>query len=306
MTHQAVVLVTGGTGFLGGHVVPLLLSKGYQVIVVKRPGGNLGRLSSVQKDNRLSFVEYPCDIKECFEKNPPDFVIHLATCYGRGHDSFADVPLANLVMPLDVLELSLNHSVKAFLNADTFFVGTLGLPPKEKSYITTKKLFLETAQEMMKNTDLKFANLRIEQMYGPGDGMSKFVPSVLKALLNNQSSLDLTPGEQRRDFVYVEDVARAFVLAMESYGSLASFEEFQIGSGESLSIKDAVVLMKKLTGSVTDLKWGALPYRKHEIMDSKAMIAANQKINWKPNYSFNDGLVATIKDLTTLYGGTTV
>lgn len=305
MAHQPVVLVTGGTGFLGAHLVPLLLSKDYQVIVVKRSGGNLGRLS-FQKHNQLSFVEYPRDIKECFEKTPPDFVIHLATCYGRAHDRFADVPFTNLVIPLDVLELSLNHSVKAFLNADTFFVGTLGLPPKEKSYITTKKLFLETAREMIKNAGLKFVNLRIEQMYGPGDGASKFVPSVLKALLSNQSSLDLTPGEQRRDFIYVEDVARAFVLAMESYESLATFEEFQIGSGESLSIKDVVILMKEITYSTTDLKWGALPYRKHEIMDSKAATALNQKINWKPSYSFNDGLAATIKDITTLYGGTAV
>ncbi len=301
MTEQRTILVTGGTGFLGSRIVSDFLAKGHKVIVVKRNTSKLDRLSDLLKNTNLSFFEYKDGLKKCFAENKIDFVIHAATCYGRSSDSYADVVLTNFALPLGLIELSLQYSVKAFINADTFFNTKLGLDPKEKSYITTKKLFLETAMEIIKNTPLKFINMRIEQMYGPEDGEKKFVISILKDFLRKKSFLDLTKGAQKRDFIYVDDAAAAFVKVIENYETLKGFEEFGIGFGKSITIKSAVSMMKKLTNSDTVLKWGALPYRQNEIMDSKAAVKANKKIGWKPKVSFENGLKLTIKKLAERY-----
>ncbi len=303
MVEQGAVLITGGTGFLGSRVTALFLAKGYKVIVVKRNTSKLDRLSGLLENKNLSFFNHEDGLKKCFNDNKIDFIIHTATCYGREKDSFADVALTNLVLPLELLELSLQSPVKVFINIDTFFNSKLGLEPKEKSYITTKKLFLEIATEVTKNTALKFINMRIEQMYGPEDGQKKFVISILNDLLMKKASLDLTRGGQKRDFVFVDDAAMAFIKVIENHSILKNFEEFGIGFGRSVTIKSAVSLMKKLTNSSSVLNWGAVPYRKNEIMASKARVKANKKIAWKPEVSFETGLKLTIKKLAEKYAG---
>ena len=160
---------------------------------------------------------------------------------------------------------------------------------------------MKTSLEIVKGGSLKFINMRIEQMYGPEDREEKFVMSILKSFLMKEPSLDLTRGEQKRDFVYVDDVAAAFIKAVENYDALKIFEEFGVGFGKSITIKSAVLKIKELTKSDTILKWGALPYRKNEIMDSKAAVKANKKIGWEPKVSFDDGLRLTIKSLTKKY-----
>jgi nucleoside-diphosphate-sugar epimerase len=302
MIKQYTVLITGGTGFLGSRIVTRLLAQGHKVIVIKRKKSKLDRLSGLLKKTNLSFFDYDDSLKKCFIENKIDFILHVATCYGRSSDSYTDVFLTNLVLPLELVELGLQHSVKAFINSDTFFNIKLGLDSKERSYITTKKLFLETATEVLKGKSLKFINMRIEQMYGPEDDEKKFVISILKDFLTNKSFLSLTKGGQKRDFIYVDDAAAAFIKVIDNYNNLKSFEEFGVGFGKSATIKNAVLKMKQLTGSSSKLKWGALPYRKNEIMDSFANIKANKKINWKPNVSFDDGLKLTIKKLTEKYG----
>lgn len=301
MTEQRVILVTGGTGFLGSRIVALFLAKGYKVIVVKRNTSKLDRLFDLLANQNLSFFDYQDGLKKCFEENKIDFIVHTATCYGRSKNSYTDVVLTNLVLPLELIELSLQYSVRAFINADTFFNSKLGLAPKEKSYITTKKLFLEIAMEITKNTPLKFINMRIEQMYGPEDSEKKFITSILNDFLANKPYLDLTKGKQKRDFIYVDDAAAAFVKAVENYDALKSFEEFGIGFGKSITIKSAVSVMKKITKSNTILNWGTLPYRQNEILDSKASVKVNRKIGWKPEVSFEEGLKLTIKKLAEEY-----
>lgn len=297
MNKKGVVLITGGTGFLGSRIVAMLLDGGYRVIVLKRKASKLDKLAAIASNSRLSFFDYEMGLEKCFKQNKIDFIIHTATCYGRPSDSYADVVKANLILPLELLELSLQHRVKLFANADTFSHGKLGVPPKLKSYITTKKLFLETAKDMVDKTSLKFASVCVEQMYGPYDNDAKFVITVLKSLLRNESEFKLSPGEQKRDFVYVDDVARAFVHVLEYSEKLGGWEEFDAGSGKTMSIRKAVMIMKKLCKADTILKWGALPYRKNEIMDAKACIKNNMKIHWKPVVSFEKGIALAIKQI---------
>lgn len=295
MARTSTVLITGGTGFLGRRLVANLLAQKYRIFVLYRTKASLVRLPKAHGQNMVLFKYTGRNLAACFKKYPIDFVIHTATCYGRDNDTYADVIAANVLLPMQLLELSLAGTVKAFVNTDTFFTNDLGLDPKKKSYTKTKKLFLELATEAVQGTALRLINMRLQQMYGPGDNGHKFVMAMIKALIDGVPYLDLTPGEQKRDFIFVDDVAAAFGQVLKHYQNLRNFEEFDIGTGKSISIQQAVMAMKRAVKSQTELRWGALPYRVNEIFDSKAKLRPNKKINWYARTSFVQGLDLILK-----------
>ena len=133
-------------------------------------------------------------------------------------------------------------------------------------------------------------------MYGPKDDSSKFVQFVIESLLRNEEKIKLTKGEQKRDFIFIKDVVEAYLKLLEVHDSLEDgFNEFEVGTGESITIKELVVKIKILTGNTkTKLIFGALPYRENEIMESKADITKLRGIGWSPKVSLEDGLKDTI------------
>jgi len=147
---------------------------------------------------------------------------------------------------------------------------------------------------MDKDSGVKFVNLKLEQMYGPADNENKFIPIMIKRLKSGEK-IGLTEGEQKRDFVYVKDVANAFLLVLEHFDELAKFEEFEIGRGKSCSIKEVMKILKAELKSESILDWGAMPYRKNELMDSYAKIDNNKKIGWYAEVALDDGLQKTIE-----------
>ncbi len=291
MAKRPTILLTGGTGFLGRAILPRLIKAGFEVIVLVRSVSSLEKIKPWKKFVRTCEEK---DLPKLFSQGSVQGVMHVATSYGRAGEKFSDVAKANLVLPLTLLELGVEYGLEFFINADTFFTTELGLAPKEKSYITTKKLFLKTAEEIVRGSATKFFNLRIEQMYGPGDDGKKFVMTMVRHLLDAEPSIELTAGQQRRDFVYVDDVAEAFVKTALRAGKLGQYLEFGIGSGRAVSIKKAVTILKKITGSKSTLLWGNLPYRSHEIMHSSARIKNNTRIGWRAKTSLELGLQKTV------------
>lgn len=301
MKTPATVLVTGGTGFLGSVLVPLLLEARYRVIILCRRSTPRNRFVGVQYADHLRYYEIEDGLEQCFKDETIRYVIHLATSYGRSADTVQTIFAANIELPLQLLQLSHEHGVKAFLNADTFFHTEIGLKPKERLYMITKKSFLACAQGLTAASHrTKFLNFRIEQMYGPGDRHEKFVANMIAQLMSKRWVIRLTPGRQKRDFVYVTDVAQAFVLALKHISSLAQYEEFGIGTGKSVSIRSVVTMLKALTHSRATLAWGAHPYRLHEIMDSKAVLTKNKKIHWQARCELGDGLSRTVNAYRTV------
>lgn len=287
------IFVTGATGFLGRYLVPLLIDASYEVVVLSRKKKAV-RIFNNAHNKKITWCVTEKEIEHEFKKGI-ECVIHIATCYGREYDTFADVVNTNLLLPVRILEKAISGGCKGFINADTFFHENLGLKPKERSYITTKKLFLELGRGMTQGTSVKLINMRIEQMYGPGDHIEKFVPGIIQKLRSTSSVIELTKGEQKRDLVFVEDAAEAFVSAVTHIDSLGNNEEFGVGTGKSVSIKDTVLFLQKITKNRSKLEWGSIPYREHEIMDSKAIVTNNEKLKWSAKTSWHEGLEKTVQ-----------
>lgn len=288
------VILTGATGFLGSRITELFLKNGDTVIAPIRLSSSLNRIKHLKNDPRFILPSPETPISELLSKYKVDAIIHTATCYGREGEPWSEIMETNLLTPLRLLFEAAHAGVPCFINADTFFKENIRFEGNEAYYVKTKKDFLNIGQYWTKGSPIKFFNLRIEQMYGPGDNPRKFIPTIIKKL-QVETDIDLTLGEQRRDLVYVTDIARAFVLACQHRTKLNAFEEFGLGSGSSKSIKELVSDLHSLIDSQAKLKFGHIPYRDNEIMDSFADTSNNDKIGWKPEMDWPTGAALTVK-----------
>lgn len=290
------VLITGGCGFLGSKIVQLLIEGGYLVILLKKRSTKIDRLEKVSRSSQLEFIEVEdCDFNAIFNEKKIDAVIHTATKYGRSGESLTDIRYSNYFLPMEILEKAISNGCQAFLNADTFYTRDIGESEAERAYTNSKNDFVHDAEAACKNSTIKFFDLIIEQMYGPNDNPTKFLPRIILLMLRKAESIEFTSGLQKRDFVYVDDVAEAFVRCLDNCEKLNQIENFGIGTGRSINLKEAVQAAQRLTESAVDLRWGFINGRQNEMMDSKADLGNNHKIHWTAKVGLEEGLVKTIR-----------
>lgn len=280
------ILLTGATGFLGSNLARKLLASGHRVIVLKRSSSNLDRLASILPG--LSCYDV-ADLSAPFKEGKVDAVIHTATCYGRHGETAAEIVEANTAFPLRLLETASHFNTDTFFNTDTVLDKHLN------GYALSKNHFLEWGKLFADCQKMRFVNIRLEHMYGPGDDASKFTTHVIKNFLANVAEINLTLGEQKRDFVYIDDVVAAYEILLENAGNQADlFQQYDLGSGKAITIRKFVETVHQLTGSSTHLNFGALPYRENEIMHSAANIERLKSLGWHCQTNVAEGIEKTM------------
>lgn len=289
--------ITGATGYLGSHLTRRLHQCGHHVVVLKRSRSNVARIADILP----ALASYDIDVQPfdaIFKEQHISGILHCATDYGRKDVSRASIIEANLVLPLRLLETAIQHGTPFFVNTDTV------LDKRVSAYSLSKRQFRDWLATL--STSIHGINVALEHFYGPGDDPTKFVGEMVRRLLASDPRIALTPGEQQRDFVYIDDVVDAFALILEhhvkplppagpsepSTGSLACYE---IGSGQAVSIHDFMTTLRRLSGQErVALDFGAIPYRDNEVMYSQARIGPLLALGWKPRISLEEGLRRTI------------
>jgi nucleoside-diphosphate-sugar epimerase len=265
-----------------------VLNEARDVIVLKRKRSNLARIQDLC--DRVTFLNIEETNPEIlFATNSIETIIHCATDYGRKEINPLEIIEANCMLPLRLLCLGKEYGLRCFINTDTI------LDKRVNYYSLSKNQFKQWLE--MYSPELVAVNMEIEHFYGPRDDTSKFVSFIIEKLLNKVPQIDLTPGEQRRFFIYIDDVVEAFVRVLKASANYSKgFYPFQVATREPVTIKQFVETIKILTGnSTTALNFGAIPYRKNEIMSPAIDISALEALQWSPTVSLEQGLQKTIQ-----------
>jgi GDP-L-fucose synthase len=255
------VLVTGGAGFLGSHVVEQLRVRGDDVVVPRRAGFDLTRYE---------------DAERLFAEARPELVVHLAAEVGGIGANRANPGrywYANLTMGAHVLELSRLHGVAKVVVAGTVCAYPKFTPvpfrevdlwsgyPEETNapYGVAKKSVLVGAQAYREQYGLDAVFLLPANLYGPRDNFdletSHVIPALVRKMLESRDEVVLWgDGSPTREFLYVDDAAEAFVLAAERYDGP---EPVNLGTGAEISIRELAETIAELTGFEGEIVWDA-------------------------------------------------
>lgn len=291
LDQKCTVLLTGATGFLGSYLLKSLLNEGYSVVILTRSKSQTWRISHLLKQVKCYNLDH-VTLSDVFVGNHIDFVIHTACNYGRNGESTSEVVETNLMFGLRLLDVAISQKAEAFFNADTT------LQKHINDYSLSKSHFVEWLQ---KSSELiQIVNIRLGHMYGPLDDTKKFIPWLLSQFQKNLDHVDLTLGEQLCDFVYITDVASAFITAIQKIKQLQSFNQFDVGSGLPASLRSIVEKFSfeyriQHPEFCTRLNFGAIPYRNGEVMSVNSDINPMLALGWKPKVELLEGIRKVIK-----------
>jgi nucleoside-diphosphate-sugar epimerase len=288
------VALTGATGFLGSHVLKRLVIEGFKPIIIVRRSSNFWRITDLLSSCTILILNDNFDnVEELFNANPVDCLIHLATDYGR-NKSLTNLINTNVLFPISLIEAGSKSHLKLFINTDSFFAKHHFNQQYLKEHTASKRILENLLVNFCENVNI--ANLRIEHVYGENDSDEKFFNSIIRKLLNGEESIPLTAGTQRRDFIYANDVASAYFLIINNYQMLNRCEEFEIGTGQSIMVKDFVQKMASEIGGSSYLDFGALEARPGDISDSFAKTSKLKEMGWKPSFTTEQALKQIIKN----------
>ncbi len=289
-------IVTGGTGFLGNEVLQLVSKNTESNFLVITRFPDLHNRKLLTPSNLKYVAGDEQNIRTLFATQQIDGVLHMATNYGRTHQDLQGVIQINLRVPLLLLELSANNEKSHFINIDSFFnkrgYNYFALP----EYALTKKSLSLILPEYADR--LEISNLVLEHVYGPNDSQEKFVPFLIQSILYDRvPTIDLTPGDQVRDFIYVKDAAQGIFQVLMKQPHEIGLHTYGLGTGIGTTVSEFVRTLIRLSGSDVKPNFGGIPYVKNEIMYSCADNSSLLKLGWSSTYSISDGISEMLRKL---------
>ncbi|ACB85947.1 NAD-dependent epimerase/dehydratase family protein [Natranaerobius thermophilus] len=300
---QETVLITGGAGFIGSYVAGLLIDQGYRVVIVDDLStGQTGNIPESAAFYSLCITE---DLSSIFLKEKPHYVIHMAAqvSVSKSLEDPEEDAKINLMGGLNLLQEASNNGVEKFVYASTAAVygDPSELPLKEEHekkplspYGINKLAFEQYLESYRVNLGMDYTVLRYANVYGPrqvpgadGGVVAVFMDRIKKGL----PLIIHGDGSQTRDFVYVEDAARANLLALER----GSGQVFNVGYGEETSISELVdslarILGRELPYEYTNRRPGDI-YR--SVFNSEK---ARTNLGFQAQHSLESGLIKTVKE----------
>ncbi len=292
------ILITGANGFVGGHLARALASSGTRSLLLT------GRQETYSHGTLPPGCQYlQADLEnpsEAMTRSRFDIIIHLAAALSTQDSSTARRALmdANVSCTLSMLELAREHGAFFVFPSSGLLYGDQPGPHHEDlpllplNFYTFSKLMAEQLIEHFHRYHaVKALVLRASLIYGPGQGGAMFIPSIVKALVDGEE-FPMTAGQQKRDFIYIDDL----IAALDSAISQQLTGTFNLGGGVAPTLAEVAEMAGQITGNSSKLRMGAIPYRKVESWEYFLQIGKLQKaLGWSPRVDLKTGLEKVVQ-----------
>jgi nucleoside-diphosphate-sugar epimerase len=288
------VLVTGGTGFVGSRLVKRLVQDGRDVHVTSIPDDNFSLLAPVLDRVTIHLHDGSTGgMSDIVAAAAPDTVFHLASLFLAQHEPADIEPLvrSNVLFATQLVDAMARHGVHNLVNTGTSWQHYENRDYSPVClYAATKMAFEAILAFYTESTRLQAITLKLFDTYGPGDPRPKLL-HLLGRVSREQMALEMTPGNQLIDLVYIDDVVEAFVMAarrVEGGEGIGRHERFAVSSGRPLSLRELVEHFGRAAGTGMPIIWGRRPYRPREIMTP--WHGGTPLPGWEPKIGLEEGL----------------
>lgn len=286
-TPKKTILVTGGAGFVGSHLIEALVQDSHNHVI------SLDNYFTGSKANHISGATYiegsTKDISKLIAFRP-DLVYHLGE-YSRVEQSFSDLPIVwdfNVSGTFAVLEFCRHHQVKIVYSGSSTKFGDGGVGRNQSPYAWTKAANTELVRNYGTWFGLPYAITYFYNVYGPREIRHGKYATLLglfqEKYLHHQPLTVVSPGSQRRNFTYVGDIVAGLVLV----GQHGEGDNFGLGAPESYSVLE----IAKMFGGQIEM----LPPRPGNRLNASIDVSRSEQLGWRPQVRVEDYITDFLKN----------
>ncbi len=307
------VFITGANGFVGSWLTRALIERGAKVFVLIKeeiPGSLLNsEKPKLKKVFKGSLVDYHL-VERIFKEEKPDTCFHLAAqaIVGKANQSPLPTFESNIKGTWNILEVARNNGIGQIVvaSSDKAYGEHERLPYTEDfslsalhPYDASKACSDILARTYAHTYSLPLAVTRCSNIYGGGDiNFSRIIPDTIRSVLKNKNPIIRSDGSPLRDYIYIDDVVRAYLTLAEHIREEAvNGQAFNFGTGRPISVLELVNKIIKLSGrkSLRPVILGKGKPKGEIDKQYLDITKAGQLLNWKPRYSLEEGLKKTIE-----------
>ena len=311
---QTRVLVTGASGFIGRYLVRRLKELNAQIYATRSPVSRSARRQTPDHESTTSSrdacripqaltfdIRDPEAVQNAIHQSRPDIVFHLAAVGTRNpRVEPMSALMVNAGGAINLLEaLRETGPDRVVLAGTSYEYGASGATKRLdpfNTYSASKVAAWAFGRVYWRAYDLPVVIVRPFQVYGPGQPDQTLIPSAIRSALAG-ADFPMTPGEQRRDFIFAKDVADGMIAAAETRG--IEGKSLDLGTGIGTTVRRVVERIWSLTDARGSIQLGALPYRSSKAMHLIANAGRTARLTgWHASTSLDDGLRRTIRSQT--------
>lgn len=310
MTSFRSALITGATGFIGSALVHRLLQEQVEVTCIVRHNHRplLASQSSLVRTVEF-YPSRPADLRAKLRNAAPEVIFHLASYGVKQEDRDLQQLLeGNVSLLVHLLEATSGLPVRRFIHAgscaeygpsvaDEGCISEMHPLRPTSVYGAAKAASFLLGNTIASRLSIPFVTLRLFGVFGTREDPDRLLPYLIRRLDANQP-VDLTPGEQVRDFLFESDVVDAFILAAKADG-LPSYEVYNVCSGSAVTVRQVgEAVATELERPFCLLQWGRRQYRSDEPM---WLVGDNRKfktaVSWTPTVGIQEGVRRMISSM---------